>query len=159
MIVEQIGWILSLLPDSIFIWVTYILVGAGLALYIASKLVNLIPLMGQYKLPAELIGVALLVAGSYFMGGHGVQSAWEARVKELQDKLAAAEVESQKVNTVIETKVVEKIKYIDRKVEVVRTQIEKDKEIINADCKVNETAIKDYNAAIADPDDAKKDSK
>jgi hypothetical protein len=148
-----------LLPDSIFIWVTYILVGAGLALYIASKLVNLIPLMGQYKLPAELIGVALLVAGSYFMGGHGVQSAWEARVKELQDKLAAAEVESQKVNTVIETKVVEKIKYIDRKVEVVRTQIEKDKEIINADCKVNETAIKDYNAAIADPDDAKKDSK
>lgn len=115
--------------------------------------------MGQYKLPAELIGVVLLVVGSYLMGGHGVQAAWEARVKELQAKLEAAQVESQKVNTVIETKVVEKIKYIDRKVEVVRTQIEKDKEIINADCKVNETAIKDYNAAISDPDDAKKESK
>jgi len=157
--VGQIGWMLSLLPDSIFIWITYILAGAGLALYIASKLVKLIPLMGQYKLPAELIGVALLVVGSYLMGGHGVQAAWEARVKELQDKLEAAQVESQKVNTVIETKVVEKIKYIDRKVEVVRTQIEKDKEIINADCKVNETAVKDYNAAVSDPDDAKKESK
>ena len=58
------------------------MLSAGIVLYIASKLVTWIPLMGQYKLPAELVGVALLVAGAYLFGGYGVQQVWTARVAE-----------------------------------------------------------------------------
>ena len=114
------GWFLSLVPDSIFILIYYIMLSAGIVLYIASKLVTWIPLMAQYKLPAELVGVVLLVVGAYFYGGHGVQSAWLARVAELEAKVKAAEEQSQQVNTVIETKIVEKIKIVKENVYVNR---------------------------------------
>ena len=81
---------------------------------------------------------------------------WRDRVKELQAKVAAAEEKSQQVNTVIQTKIVERVKIVEKKVEVVRTQIEKDKAVINADCKVPEIAVVDYNKAIADPEEEKK---
>ena len=113
-------------------------------------------MMGQYKLPSELIGVLLLVIGAYFYGGHGVQSAWLARVAELEAKLKVAEEKSQQVNTVIQTKVVERVKVVEKKVEVVRVEIEKQKEIINAECKINDTAIDLYNKAVADPVEEKK---
>jgi hypothetical protein len=154
--VGAFGWVLSFIPDSIFIWVYYIMLTLGVSLYIASKLVKWIPLMGQYKLPAELVGVVLLVVGSYLFGGYGVQQAWQARVKELEDKVAKAEAQSQQVNTVIQTKIVERVKIVEKKVEVVRTQIEKDKEIINAECKVPDIAIIDYNKAIAEPEGSSK---
>jgi len=116
----QIGWMLSLVPDSIFIWIYYIMLAVGVGLYITSKLIKWIPLMGQYKLPAELVGVVLLVVGAYFYGGHGVQKAWLARVAELEAKVKIAEEKSQQVNTVIETKIVEKIKIVKENVYVNR---------------------------------------
>jgi hypothetical protein len=146
----------SLIPDDFLVWVYYLLTGAGVALYIASKLVNLIPMMGQYKFPVELIGVTILVAGSYLLGGYGTEMSWRERVKELQAKVVEAEQKSEKVNTVIQTKVVTKIQVVEKQVEVVRTQIQKDKEIINADCKIPDISIIDYNKAIADPSEEKK---
>lgn len=116
----QIGWMLSLVPDSIFVWIYYIMLTLGVGLYIASKLIKWIPLMGQYKLPAELVGVVLLVVGAYFYGGHGVQQMWLARVAELEAKVKIAEEKSQQVNTVIETKVVTKIKVVKENVYVNR---------------------------------------
>jgi len=117
---SQIGWVLSLIPDSLFVWIYYIMLTLGLGLYVVSKLVKWLPMMGQYKLPAELVGVVLLVVGAYFYGGHSVQSAWQARVAELEAKVKIAEEKSQQVNTVIETKIVEKIKIVKENVYVNR---------------------------------------
>jgi hypothetical protein len=155
----QFGWMVNLIPDSILIWVYYIILGLGIACYVASKLVSWIPMMGQYKFPVEVIGVVLLVVGSYFYGGYGTEMSWRERVKELEGKVAEAQKKADDTTAKVEIKVVERIKVVEKKVEVVKLQIEKDKEIINADCKVNETAIKDYNAAIADPDDIKGEKK
>jgi hypothetical protein len=117
---SQIGWMLSLIPDSLFVWIYYIMLTLGLGLYVVSKLVKWLPMMGQYKLPAELVGVVLLVVGAYFYGGYSVQSAWQARVAELEAKVKIAEEKSQQVNKVIETKVVEKIKVVKENVYVNR---------------------------------------
>jgi hypothetical protein len=155
----QFGWMVNLIPDSILIWVYYIILGLGIACYVASKLVSWIPMMGQYKFPVEVIGVVLLVVGSYFYVGYGTEMSWRERVKELEGKVAEAQKKADDTTAKVEIKVVERIKVVEKKVEVVKLQIEKDKEIINADCKVNETAIKDYNAAIADPDDIKGEKK
>jgi len=147
----QIHWMLSFIPDGILLWIYYIMLFGGLGLYIASKLVNLIPLMGQYKLPAELVGVGVLCCACWFLGGNGVEMAWRERVAELEAKIKDAEENSRKVNTVIETKVVERVRIVEKKVDVVRTVIQKDKELINAECKVPEIAVIDYNKAVADP--------
>ena len=117
---SQIGWMLSLIPDSFFVWITYILFGIGGMLYTASKLVVWIPMIGQYKLPAELVGVVLLVVGSYLFGSYGTEMSWRERVKELEAKVKIAEEKSQQVNTVIETKVVTKIKVVKENVYVNR---------------------------------------
>ena len=77
-------------------------------------------MMGQYKLPVEVVGVVLLVVGAYFYGGYGVQSAWLSRVAELEAKVKIAEEQSQKVNTVIQERVVTKIKVVKENVYVNR---------------------------------------
>ena len=144
----QLGWMLSLIPDSIFVWVYYILTIAGFSLYIGSKLVKWIPMMGQYKLPAELVGVVLLVVGAYLFGGYGVQQAWLARVAELEAKVKAAEEQSQKVNTVIQEKVVTKIKVVKENVYVNREII---KEVagkqLDASCSLPKSTISLHDSA------------
>ena len=132
------------------------MLAAGVVLYIASKLVTWIPMMGQYKLPAEIVGVVLLVIGAYFYGGHGVQKAWLERVAELEAKVKAAESKSQIVNTVIQTKIVERVKIVEKQVQVVKKEIEIQREVINAECKINDVAIELYNKAISDPTEIKK---
>jgi len=144
----QIGWMLSLIPDNLFVWIYYIILTAGVALYIASKLVKWLPLMGQYKLPAELVGVVLLVVGAYFYGGHGVQQAWLARVQELEAKVKIAEEKSQQVNKVIETKIVEKIKVVKENVYVNREII---KEVagkqLDASCSLPKSTVSLHDSA------------
>lgn len=112
--------------------------------------------MGQYKLPAEIGGVVVLVTTAYLLGSFNAGADWRERVKEMQDKVAAAEVKSKEVNTVIQTKVVERVKVVEKKVIEVRNIIQRDKEAINAECKVSDIAIQDYNKAIADPIEEKK---
>ena len=144
----QIGWILSLIPDTLFIWIYYIMLTLGVGLYIASKLVKWLPMMGQYKLPAELVGVVLLVVGAYFYGGHSVQSAWLARVAELEAKVKIAEEKSQQVNTVIETKIVTKVKVIKENVYVNREII---KEVagkqLDASCSLPKSTVSLHDSA------------
>jgi hypothetical protein len=144
----QLGWVLSLIPDSLFIWIYYIMLTLGVGLYIASKLIKWIPMMGQYKLPAELVGVVLLVVGSYFYGGYGVQSAWLARVAELEAKVKAAEEQSQKVNTIIQEKVVTKIKVVKENVYVNREII---KEVagkqLDASCSLPKSTVSLHDSA------------
>ena len=112
----QIQWLLQLIPDSIFVWITYLLFGAGVVLYVASKLVSWIPLMGQYRLPAELVGIVALVIAGYFYGG----ISYREQIAEMKQRVRIAEEQSQKVNTVIETKIIEKVKVVKQNVYITR---------------------------------------
>jgi hypothetical protein len=112
----QIQWLLQLIPDSIFVWITYLLFAAGLILYVASKLVSWIPFMGQYRLPAELIGVVALVIAAYFYGG----VSYREQIAEMKQRVKIAEEKSQQVNTVIETEIIEKIKVVKENVYITR---------------------------------------
>jgi len=144
----QIQWVLALIPDSFFLWITYLLIAVGVGLYVASKLVTWIPLISQYKLPAELVGVILLVAGSYLFGSYGTEMAWRERVRELEAKVKAAEEKSQQVNTVIETKIVEKIKVVKENVYVNREII---KEVagkqLDAQCTLPKSTVSLHDSA------------
>ena len=112
----QIQWLLQLIPDSIFVWITYLLFGVGLVLYVASKLVSWIPLISQYRLPAELVGVVALVIAAYFYGG----VSYREQIAEMKQRVKIAEEKSQQVNTVIETKIIEKVKVVKENVYITR---------------------------------------
>jgi len=144
----QIQWILSLIPDSFFIWITYILIAIGVGLYVVSKLVTWIPLIAQYKLPAELSGVLLLVIGSFLFGSYGTEMAWRERVAELEAKVKVAEEKSQQVNTVIQEKIVTKIKVVKENVYVNREII---KEVagkqLDAQCTLPKSTVSLHDSA------------
>ena len=144
----QLGWMTSLIPDSIFIWLTYGLFGLGILLYVASKLVTWLPMISQYKLPAELVGVVFLVVGSYLFGSYGTEMTWRERVAELEAKVKAAEEQSQQVNTVIETKIITKVKVIKENVYVNREII---KEVagkqLDAQCTLPKSTVSLHDSA------------
>ena len=144
----QLQWIVGLIPDNLFVWVYYLLAGLGVSLYVLSKLVTWLPMMGTYKLPAELIGIVLLVIGSYLFGSYGTEMSWRERVKELEAKVKAAEEQSQKVNTVIQERVVTKIKVVKENVYVNREII---KEVagkqLDASCSLPKSTVSLHDSA------------
>ena len=147
----QFQWMLSLIPDSIFIWVTYILMFAGFGLYIASKLVQWIPLIGRYKLPAELIGILVLLVGVYLFGGYGVEMSWRDKVRQIQEQLKAAEEKSAQVNTVIQEKIVYRTKVIKEKETVYIDRIKEIAKEVDAKCEVDPRVVDALNKASEDP--------
>jgi hypothetical protein len=140
----QIQWLLQLIPDGIFVWLTYLLFAAGIILYVASKLVSWIPLMGRYRLPAELAGVAALVVAAYFYGGMG----YREMVAEMKQRVQIAEEKSQQVNTVIETKIIEKVKVVKENVYINREIV---KEVagkqLDAQCSLPRSTISLHDSA------------
>lgn len=144
-------WMLSLIPDSIFIWITYGLMGIGLALYILSKLVSLVPLVNNYKFPVELIGVIVLVTGAFLFGGYGVEMSWRAKVAELQEKIKVAEEKSQEVKIQIQERVVYKTKVVKEKETVYVDKIIEIAKEVDAKCEVDPRVIEQINNAAEDP--------
>jgi hypothetical protein len=140
----QIQWLLQLIPDSIFVWITYLLFASGVVLYVASKLVSWIPLMGRYRLPAELAGVVALVVAAYFYGG----VSYREQIAEMKQRVKVAEQKSQQVNTVIETKIVEKIKVVKQNVYITREIV---KEVagqqLDASCSLPRSTISLHDSA------------
>jgi hypothetical protein len=83
---------------------------------VASKLVAWIPLIGQYRLPVELTGVLALVIAAYFYGG----VSYREQIAEMKQRIKVAEEQSQQINTVIETKIIEKVKVVKENVYITR---------------------------------------
>jgi hypothetical protein len=140
----QIQWLLQLIPDGIFVWLTYLLFAAGMVLYVASKLVSWIPLMGRYRFPAELVGVVALVIAAYFYGG----VSYREQIAEMKQQVRIAEEKSQQVNTVIETKIIEKVKVVKENVYITREIV---KEVagqqLDAQCSLPRSTISLHDSA------------
>jgi len=148
---SQLGWMIGLIPDSFFVWITYVLMIIGAGLYVASKLVAWIPLMSQYKLPSELISVGVLMIGVYMFGSYGTEILWRERVRELEAKVKIAEEKSQQVNTVIQEKIVYKTKVIKQKEIEYIDRIKEVEKIIDAKCEIDPAAVDILNKAASDP--------
>lgn len=116
-------WILHFLPESLILFVTTSLLLAG----IVTTTISFLPVLAQYRMPAQVLGIALLVAGVYLRGGYAIEQEWRERVAEMEQKVAEAQAESQKVTKTVQTRVVTKtqvvrtrgediVKYVDREV-------------------------------------------
>jgi hypothetical protein len=104
----QIQWMLQLIPDSIFVWITYALFLTGIVLYIVSKLVTILPMISRYKLGAELLGIAVLIVSAYFYGG----IEYRQMIADLKSRVAVAEQQSRDANATLEKKTQQHLKEI-----------------------------------------------
>ena len=141
-------WILHLLPDSFLIYVINGICVAGLVATVLGFFLGWVPFVNRWKLPLQLLGIALLVAGVYFKGGYSTEMEWRARVAEVEAKVKVAEAKAKKANAQVQTKIVTKIVKIHNKANTVKETIRRNKEKINAECKLSDEAISAYNSNI-----------
>lgn len=104
-------WALYFLPT----WYVHAIPLAALAIIIASMFLKVIPFVSTYYIPIRIVGVVLLFFGIFFEGGLYVNQEWSAKVREMQEKVAAAEAKSKEENVKIVEKIVVKQKIIREK--------------------------------------------
>jgi len=122
-------WILSWLPN----WIFYGIFFAGLLGLLATYVMKFIPFVYVYRTPIQAISVLAIAIGTYMSGAISNEEAWQARVKEMEAKVAAAEIESQKENVKIVERVVKKTEYITRKGQDIIKYV--DREVVKYDTK------------------------
>ena len=98
--------LLSFIPTEILQWMIHGIVLLGLFGFISSYFV---PIYGKIISP---IAILILAFGVYCEGGYFVEKEWRSKVEDMEKKVAAAEEKSAVINTVVQTKIVEKIKVI-----------------------------------------------
>jgi len=101
-------WLISFLPD----WVIHLIVVAGIGGILAALVLDFIPFFSRYKLPVLVLGVLLTCFGLYIEGQLSVNKEWEAKVLELEVKVAEAEAKSAVENVKIVTKYKDRVKVI-----------------------------------------------
>ena len=142
-------WILSFLPE----FVTHLVFFVGVIGVITGFVLGFIPFIAPYKLPVQIISILVLSFSLYLEGGLADQAIWQARVKEVEAKVAVAEAKSQEKNVEIVTVVAEKTKVIRERGQTITKYIEKevpvDREVIKfvENCPIPDIIIKSHNAA------------
>jgi hypothetical protein len=150
----QIQWMLQLIPDSIFVWITYLLFAVGVIAYIASKLVGWLPVIGRYRLAFELGGIVAAIVAAYFYGGIG----YREMIADLKQRVAVAEQRSAEANTALEKKTQEHLKAIKEAKDANQKLIkERAGRQIDAVCVLPNSAVELHNSASGNkvPDSAR----
>jgi hypothetical protein len=145
-------WMLSFIPDSWIQLAVHIIFGLGVAGLILTWLIQnvfdhftgLIPWIKTIR----WVSIVLFVSGLYFEGGIGVESEWRARVAQLEAKIKVAEQQSKDVNDKLKNQVVSKVKIIKINSASNKESITQNKEVIDAECSLNDKAIVIYNNAV-----------
>ena len=126
-------------------------------LTVTAFFIRRIPVINQYRTPAQVLGIALLVIGVYWRGGYAIEMEWRERVAEVEARVAAAEAKSAEENVKIVTKVVTKIQVVRTRGEDIVKYV--DREIIKYDtkfapggqCEIPQEFIRAHNSAAEAP--------
>jgi len=140
-------WILNLLPT----WIAHLitLIGAiGLVVsFFTGYFTRFIPQLLSFKIPLQVISIVTLLFGVYLSGSLANQEMWEAKVKEMEEKVNIAESKAKETNTKIEYKFIEKVKVVKDVQVIVQEKIKEVEKIIDAKCEIPPQAIELLNAA------------
>lgn len=138
-----ITWFLSWLPD----WFIHLIVLAGIAGFLVAQFIKAIPFVNQYNLYVKIASIVIFVAGVWLEGGRGVERVWEARVAELEAKIAVAEAQSQAANKQLADALVAKQKVTKEVQVVIQERIKHVSSRIDAECRVDPEVVSILNDA------------
>jgi hypothetical protein len=138
-------WILQWLPW----WLFYVVLALGLIGLVVTYLLKFIPLpiIHVYKTPLQVGSIILVVIGVYMLGSIANERAWQARIKELEVKLAQAEAEAAKENIKIVEKVVVQQKIVRERGQNIVQYV--DREVVKYDtkCEIPQPFVDAHNRA------------
>ena len=138
-------WILKFLPD----WIFHGIFLVGLIGFAATYLFKYIPIpfIFVYRKPIQIASVLAIIFGTFMSGASYDNNAWEERVREMEAKVAKAEVESKEANVKIDDKVQQqKTKIVEKQV-VVKQYIDREVTKYDNTCVVPKEFIEVHNKA------------
>ena len=150
-------WMLAWVPDSLLLWAVHAVliagaVGSFLSFFLLHRIVRWFPALAPWHLLLQIVSIVLLVGGVYFKGGYDTESAWRAKVKEAEDKVAIAEQKSEKLNEDLKAEQKKKQKVRVEYYNTVKTQIKEVEKQINADCRLDPKVNELINKAAKNPE-------
>ena len=148
---------LAWVPDSLLLWLVHIilvagLIGSFLSFFLLHRIVRWFPALAPWHVLIQIVSITLLVGGVYFKGGYDTESAWRAKVKEAEAKVAIAEQQSEKLNEDLKVEQKKKQKVRVEYYNTVKTQIKEVEKQINADCKLDPKVNELVNKAAKNPE-------
>jgi len=113
------------LLDFIPSWIYHLITSTGLLLILTYFILDFIPFINKYRLPVLIIGIVCTCVGLFFEGVVYSDLSWNAKVKEMEVKVAQAEAMSSQQNTKIVTKYITNTKAIKEKTDANLNLVEK----------------------------------
>jgi len=144
---DQIAWMFSLLPDVILKALIHITLVAGIVLSILGTFSSKFPFVGEYGRLAKLVGIPLFLVGIFLEGGLITEMKWRAKADELHAKVAVAEAKSKETNIEIQKVYVDRVKTVTEVQVVIQERIKEVEKKIDVECKVAPEAISILNDA------------
>ena len=144
-------WILNFIPDFVF----HALLILSLLALAGSFVLDSVPFISTNAKAIQLASAVVLAIAVYFEGAISNESVWQARVKELELKIARAETQSAEANGQLTTKLIRKEQEIAQAQQVLKTRIQQNAVQMDAVCTVPRTAIDILNDAARKTGDAK----
>jgi uncharacterized coiled-coil protein SlyX len=133
----QIMWLLSLLPNFVY----HLLLIFAILAFGASYILKMVPFITTNALVIRIASALLIVFCVWVEGGIANEAKWEARVAELEIKVAKAEKAAAEANGKIETVYVDRVKVVKEIQYVVKNRIIKNAAKLDLTCKVDPLAI------------------
>lgn len=136
-------WILEWLPAEVF----YLLLFAGILATVAGFFLGMIPLIGRYKIPIQILGIMMMAAGLYMVGRMANEEKWQARVRDMEAKVAEANERAANVSAQVITKFVTRREVVRERGEQIITYV--DREVVKYDnkCEIPPVVVQVHDAA------------
>lgn len=145
----QLSWMLSFIPSGLW---SFLLWGS-LATFAATYFLTFIKPLAVYAHIIRPVALVIAFFSVYWIGGSDVEEKWQAKVKEMEAKVALAEEQSKTTNAKIETKVVTKTKVVKERGEAIVQYVDRvvtqDKEVIKfvEHCPIPTSIVNTINSA------------
>jgi hypothetical protein len=136
-------WLLSLIPDFVY----HLLLLVSIVALGACYILKMIPFISENVEIIRIISIVVMIFSVWMEGGIANEAKWEARVTELEIKVAKAEKAAAEANGKIETVYVDRVKVVKEIQYVVQNRITKNAVKLDLTCKVDPVAIDILNQA------------
>ena len=125
----------------------------------------MVPLIKQYSLPIQVVGVLLTILGVWYEGGIAKDAEWKLKVAEAETRVREAEARAATQNVKVVTKYVDKVRVVKEQGQEVIKYV--DREIVKYDtkfaaggqCEIPKEFLTALNRAADKPTQAKDEKK